>query len=482
MAYKHGVYTSETPTSIVPAANTTAGLPVVFGTAPVHLASDRAEVNKPILCYTYKEAVEAFGYSNDWEKYTLCEAIYSQFSLYAVSPTVFVNVLDPAKHKTTVSSIEEQFDSEKVILLAEPILLETLKVKKAAAGQPLAEGVDYEAAFDSDGNLVITALPDGELAAAASAFLEYDKVDPSAVDKDDIIGGIDIATGAYTGLEALTKVFPLYRMVPGMVLAPGWTQDPEVAAVMTAKASTINGLFKASVLVDIPSDTIKKYTDVPAWKNNNNYVGVDQIVCWPKVRLGEKIYHLSTAAMGNIGVLDATNDDIPYESPSNKLIQANGLCLADGTEVILDLEQANYLNGQGVVTALNFIGGWKLWGNRTGCFPANTDVKDNFICLRRMFNWYAQTFILTYWAKVDSPMKRRLIDLVIDSENIRLNGYVARGFLLGARVEYRRDENPVTDQMDGIVRFHTYFTPPVPARVIETTIEFDTSYLETLFG
>lgn len=482
MAYKHGVYTSETPTSIIPAANTNAGLPVVFGTAPVHLAAARAEANKPILCYSYKEAVEAFGYCEDWENYTLCEAIYSQFSLYAVAPIVFVNVLDPAKHKAAVANSEVQFNSEKVALVTDPVLVETLKVKKAEAGQPLAEGVDYESAFDDDGNLVITALPNGELSTSTSVFLDYDKVDPSAVDKDDIIGGVDINTAAYTGLETLGKVFALYRLVPGMVVAPGWSHDPEVAAVMTAKASTINGLFKASVLVDIPTETVKKYTDVPAWKNNNNYVGVDQIVCWPLARLGDKTYHMSTVAMGRIGALDVTNDDIPYESPSNKVIQVNGLCLADGTEVVLDLEQANYLNGQGIVTALNFSGGWKLWGNRTGCYPANTDPKDSFICVRRMFNWHAQTFILTYWEKVDNPMKKRLIDLVVDSENIRLNGFVSRGFLLGGRVEYLREENPVTDQMDGIVRFHTYFTPPVPARDIENTIEFDTNYFESLFG
>mgnify|MGYP001205079628 CR=1 FL=1 len=109
MAYKHGVYTSEVPTSIVPAVNSTAGLPVVFGTAPIHLASNRAEVNKPILCYTYAEAVAAMGYSEDWEKYTLCETIYSQYSLYAVSPTVFVNVLDPKKHKRR--SVIKRFSS-----------------------------------------------------------------------------------------------------------------------------------------------------------------------------------------------------------------------------------------------------------------------------------------------------------------------------------------------------------------------------------
>ncbi len=55
MAYKHGVYVSEMPTSIIPPVNTSAGLPVVFGTAPIHLASDPADANKPVLCYTYAE-------------------------------------------------------------------------------------------------------------------------------------------------------------------------------------------------------------------------------------------------------------------------------------------------------------------------------------------------------------------------------------------------------------------------------------------
>ena len=39
MAYKHGVYTSEQATSLVPMIETDSGLIVAFGTAPVHLAS-----------------------------------------------------------------------------------------------------------------------------------------------------------------------------------------------------------------------------------------------------------------------------------------------------------------------------------------------------------------------------------------------------------------------------------------------------------
>ena len=481
MAYRHGVYCSEVPTSIIPPVNCEAGLPVIFGTAPVHLATDRAAANKPVLCYSYSEAVAAMGYSGDWDKYTLCEAIYSQFALYNRAPIVLVNVLDPATHKTSVTNSEVTV-TNKVATVAEPVLLDTLKVKKAAAGQALTEGTDYTAAYNDDEELVITALDDGEIASATSIFLDYDKVNASAVTASDIIGGVSVTTGAKLGLECLNDVFPLFGLVPGMVLAPGWSDKPDVAAVMKAKAGNINEHFKAIVLTDVPTGTVKKYTDVAAWKNNNSYTGENQVVCWPMVRLGDVLYHLSTHLMGVIAQTDSANDDIPYVSPSNKAIQINGTCLADGTEVVLGPEQANYLNGQGIVTALNFIGGWKSWGNRTGCYPGNTDAKDAFICIRRMFNWHAQTFIRTYWAKVDAPINKRLIQTVLDSENIRLNGLTARGALLGGRVEFQEEENPTTNLLDGIIRFHTYLTPPTPARVIEDVIEYDPSYFSALFS
>lgn len=128
------------------------------------------------------------------------------------------------------------------------------------------------------------------------------------------------------------------------------------------------------------------------------------------------------------------------------------------------------------------IGGWKCWGNRTACYPSNTDPKDAFICIRRMFNWHAQTFIQTYWAKVDKPINKRLIQTIVDSENMRLNGLTGQGVILGGRIEFREDENPTTNLMDGIIKFHTYLTPPAPAREIENVLEYDPAYFETLFG
>lgn len=480
MAYFHGVKASEVSTSIITPVSTTAGLPIVFGTAPVHLTDDpSAYVNKPIICYSWDEAVKALGYNKDWDKYTLCEAMYSEFKLYAVSPIVFINVLDPAKHKTSTKDKEYTLTDGKVTI-TEPVLLDTLVVKASAEGEVLVANTDYTAAHDDDGNVILTATANGGLKSATSAFLTFDAVDASLVTSDDIIGGAS-ADGSIKGLELLESIYTMFAMVPGMVLAPGFSENTEVAAVMKSKASNIGDLFRCITITDVDTKEVTNYQQVNAWKNKNNYTGENQIVCWPCVLQGSMVFHMSTHIMGIIGVMDAANDDVPYQSPSNRTLQATGLCLADGTEVAFALKQANLLNSQGIMTALNFNGGWKSWGNYTGAYPSNTDVKDSFICVRRMFDWQYQTFILTYWQKVDRPLMPRLIKTIVDSEQIRLNGLVSRGYLLGATVEFLESENPTTDLLAGIMRIHTKMTPPVPAQDIEDIVEYDTSNFERLF-
>ena len=61
MAYNHGVKVSEKATSILPPVSVSAGIPFIVGTAPVNM-SDPSNVNKPVLCSSYAEAVAAFGY------------------------------------------------------------------------------------------------------------------------------------------------------------------------------------------------------------------------------------------------------------------------------------------------------------------------------------------------------------------------------------------------------------------------------------
>ena len=480
MAYFHGVRASEVPTSIIPPVNTTAGLPVVWGTAPVHLTENpEANVNKPVICYEYGEAVKAFGYSAEWDKYTLSEVMFSEFQLYGVKPIIFINVLDPKKHKTAVP--EKKIPITKgVAVITDPVIKSTLVVKDGIGGTKLVENVDYIAEWDDDGVLIITDIAGGEEGGLANFAVSYDMVDASKVTANDIIGGVSLS-GETKGLEWASSIYTLFSMVPGILAAPGWTHDPTVASVMKAKALTLCGLFRCIVLTDVDTEEVKSYSEVNVWKNNNNYTGINQVVCWPCVRNGDSIYRMSTHLLGIIGVMDAANEDVPYQSPSNLSMQSTGICLADGTEIALTLEQANMLNSQGIVTALNFSGGWKSWGNYTGVYPSNTDPKDCFICVRRMFDWQYQTFILTYWQKVDRPLMPRLIKTIVDSEMIRLNGLVSRGFLLGADIKFLESENPLTDLLQGIIRVHSYITPPVPAQEIDCIFEYDVNNFKTLF-
>ena len=480
MAFFHGIRASEVPTSIIPPVNTTAGLPVVWGTAPVHLTENpEANVNKPVICYEYAEAVKAFGYSKDWEKFTLSEVMFSEFQLYGVKPIIFINVLDPKKHKTAVAEYKAPL-TKGVAIISDTVIKSTLVVKDGIGGTKLVENEDYIAEWNDDGELVITDIAGGEDSGLEAFAVSYDKVDASKVTADDIIGGVSLS-GETKGLEWASSIYTLFSMVPGILAAPGWTNNPTVAAVLKAKALTLCGLFRCIVLTDVDTEACKTYSEVNLWKNKNNYTGINQVVCWPMVRNGDAVYHMSTHLLGIIGRMDAANEDVPYQSPSNLEMQSTGLCLKDGAEVALTLEQANMLNSQGIVTGLNFSGGWKSWGNYTGAYPSNTDPKDTFISVRRMFDWQYQTFILTYWQKVDRPLMPRLIKTIVDSEIVRLNGLVSRGFLMGADLKFLESENPLTDLMQGIIRVHSYITPPVPMQECDCIFEYDVNNFRTLF-
>ena len=124
----------------------------------------------------------------------------------------------------------------------------------------------------------------------------------------------------------------------------------------------------------------------------------------------------------------------------------------------------------------------KAWGGRTACYPSNTDPKDCQESMRRFFNWYQAQFILTYFNKVDAPLTRRLVQTFLKSEQIKLDGYTAREIILGGSISFDETENPTTDLMDGILRFHLRITPPPAARDVEAVFEFDPNNLATLFG
>ncbi len=483
MSIKHGIEVTETPTNVVTPKESTAGLQVVFGTAPVNLAADPYNAtNQIMIAYSFKEAVQKVGYCDDFENYTLCQAIDYTFRVKNVGPIVLINVLDPKKH--TKVNAEKVFNVANGMTTVDikGILMDKLVVKDATATTTYKLNEDYVATFDDNGYVVISLVEDGAAAEATKLSVTSTSIDPTLVTVSDIIGGVDITNQKETGLELIRQVFPKLGLTAGLISAPGWSHDPSVSAVMEAKCENINGLFKAMCLIDIDTTVATTYDKVKEQKELMGVSSPHTIACWPLVRVGTKKYFYSAAMSAITADMDADNKDIPYHSPSNKDAGITGTILADGTEVSLDMEQANHVNSFGVVTAIN-MNGWKTWGNYTAAFPFSTDVKDIWICVRRMLTWWENSFILTFFNKVDDLANTRLIKNITDTENIRGNSYTAQNTIAGLGISFREEDNPITDILAGKIKFKTYYAFYTPAQDIENDFEFDPTILQNaLFG
>ena len=469
-----GIHVYEKATAVAIPIVADVGIPFVVGLAPVHTAAKPAKANVPVLCTSWDEAVEKLGFSYDWKKYTICEFIYSHFQLFGCQPVIFCNVLDTDTMKNTLEAKEYDVSDHKITLPFDTIAA-GLKVSVPGDGgadpAELKPDEDYTVLYDeNDGVCIVELLSSGSAYSAAKLSVSGSTVDTSAVVTADVVSGLGV----------IDACMSMVGVIPDLICAPGFSHLSVVAAIMATKAAGINGLFRAKALVDVDcgAEGVTEYSALTPWKNKNNMVDENQILCWPMVKLGDYKFHMSTQLAGLMAKVDTDNAGVPYESPSNKNYKMDGCCLEDGTEVNLTFEQSNIIAGYGIVTALNFMSmGWTCRNNYTACYPANTDVKDQFIPVSRMFDFVGNTLIRTFWSKLDKPMNRRLIDTIIDTCNIWLNGLVSQEYLLGARAEYLEEENSLVDLMAGILHIHIYITPPSPMQECDFTLEYDTNYV-----
>ena len=54
--------------------------------------------------------------------------------------------------------------------------------------------------------------------------------------------------------------------------------------------------------------------------------------------------------------------------------------------------------------------------------------------------------------------------------------------ILGGRIEFRKEDNPVSSLIDGKIKFKIFLTPPPPAESLEADFELDPEYFNTLFS
>ena len=229
-----------------------------------------------------------------------------------VAPIILVNVLDPATHKTALTAetlpvVDHQAKVEETGILKSGLVLKL----NSESASPMVEITDYTLSFDENGYLVITLTASGAAGSASTIYLSAGyKIDPTAVDYEDIIG---TASGnTETGLQLIRQIYPLFGMTPGLLVAPGWSHYPSVAAAMQAKCEEINGCFSCECLIDIATVSgitegqtdvpyASEYADVRTAKESLGASSPHAMACWPMAKVGSKTYYLQEKITGTEG-------------------------------------------------------------------------------------------------------------------------------------------------------------------------------------
>lgn len=480
---RHGVYAERMKASAQTASAVSSGIPVYIGTAPVHRVEDASHsVNTPVLCYTKEDCEKMLGYHSDFEKFTLCQAMYMHFMREdlenAIAPVVFINVLDPSEHKKEMESTEVPVTNRVAVVPNSLAILSTLKV---SAGEiELEKGKDYIVSLNGDFPS-ITLLLAGKAADAKKLTVTGKEIDPDRITEDTVIGGYDPETGTESGLEAIRKIYPMLNVAAAIIAAPGFSHNPKVAAVMQEKCEGINGTFTADCVIDLDTTKCKKYEDVPTQKEALGVLSKHAYIVWPMAKKDGRLLYGSAAVCATVEETDAANGDMPNVSPSNKLAHIDAACLEDGTTVLLDQAQANVVNAYGVATFLN-ADGFRIWGNYSAAYPESTELDEKYWSVNRFFTWKGNHFVQEYLKRIDSVNNVRAIEALVDEENLECNSYVSAGLCAGASVEFRRSEHTNEDIMCGNIKIHMFLAPYLPMESITALMEFDLSALINEFA
>lgn len=484
--YKHGTY-GEFAASVGAVAQQSGTVAVYVGTAPVNLIRGYAKsVNTPVKLTNIADVRSYFGYSEDWDSFSLCEAFYVHFNNPTgnnVGPIVAINVLNPATHaKDEEITKTLTFAKGRATIISDTIILDTLSLANKV------EGTDYSVSYDyNKGQVVIDSIG---TPITGDVVATYSEVDTSAVTAADIIGGVT-DEGVYTGLGCIGLVYQDLGLIPNLIGCPKWSSTKAVYDAMIAAGTKINGHWDAFIGSDIPvldGDTkVDNIAAAKAWKETNGYDNEASKPWWPMGQLASgKPVHASTLYIWRQMLVDATHDGVPMESASNKAVPVVKQYFGAGSvNRGFDQQRGNELNANGISTIVFWGGQWVLWGPHTGAFKheATADNRAVFDVSIRMMMHVSNSFQQEHALVIDSPMTRAMADTIKNREQAKADALAAQGALIGApRVDFLESDNSTAALVQGSFVWVNKNTPTPPFKDGTIKVAYTTEGFNTYFG
>ena len=284
-----------------------------------------------------------------------------------------------------------------------------------------------------------------------------DNADP-AIAKANVIGGVDTATGAYTGLQALLGAKAKTGVEPRILIAPGFSADVAVAGELIALANKLRGF----TYLDGPNTND---ADAIAYVGNFGARRAEVIDPWIRAfdaaTATEVVRAPSAYAAGLRARIDLEKGF--WWSKSNQVIEA-----ITGTTRPVDFKmgepttRANLLNKNHVTTIIR-EGGWRLWGSRT---TEINDPKWAFEPVVRTADLIADSIQRGLMWAVDRPINGAFLEDVAASVNGYIKHLVNEGALIGGHCWVDPVKNTPDQLSQGKAYFQYDFTAPAPAEQI----------------
>lgn len=291
----------------------------------------------------------------------------------------------------------------------------------------------------------------------------------------NVIGGVNVTTGAYEGVHAFLGSESTNGFCPRILCAPGFTSERSGSAnAVVAEMVGIAERLRGVVIADGPNTTdAAAITYRGDWGSKRVYV-VDPAV---KIRnsLGELVDEPASARVAGL-IAKIDNDRGFWWSPSNQVI--NGI-VGTGRDVDFTLgdanSRANLLNEQEVATIIR-QDGYRLWGNRT----CSDDPKFAFLSVVRTADMINDSILRAHLWAVDRNITRTYLEDVTQGVNDYLDRLKAQGAILGGRCFPSPGLNTPANIADGKVFFDFEFTPPYPAEHVTFRSKLVTDYIEEI--
>lgn len=394
-AYHHGTETIRIDGGSSPVYTVDGAITAIIGTAPA------GPVNELVMCQTKKDFA-AFGGELTGKGFTLPDAAHI-WTRYGSGIAYLINVCDPAKHKSVVSGEVLTVDADTLRARTAKPAIQAGSYTVKDSGSPLTEGSQYR--IDTlSGEVVFTAKP-------TQPTIDYTHTDPGKVSEADIIGAYVASSGKRTGMELLTEGFNRFGADAKILIVPGYDKTATCAAAMITLADKLHAI----AYVDAPAGTtLSQALEGRGPQGTINFqTSSDRVqLFFPHVRGILGLEGLATHAAGLRMKMDVEKG-YWYSISNHELKGVVGLEIPLTARGDDPQSETNRLNERGITTVFNSYGsGFKLWGNRLACFPAESHIKNFEVAQRTgdVIDESLRRFALQY---VDRPIDDALLDSLI---------------------------------------------------------------------